>query len=162
MVYCWITESFVSFIGQWACMFSHNGGGRLKKDVHRGRGVKVKAEECGQGEGGGPKSRKFCGRPLWMVPLDKYSRETFLYDSITQYWDKLMSRERLSITLQVENNILPSFMQSSSSRIPWRAACATLRLPRNLPRSDRDLYNSPQNAFCHPANQIVVFRVRCH
>ena len=96
---------------------------------------------------------------ICMSALDKYSRETFLYDRITQYGDKLMSRERLSITLQVENNILPSFMQSSSSRIPWRAACATLRLPRSLPRSDRDLYNSPQNAFCHPANQIVVFRV---
>ena len=69
--------SFVSFIsgglppckcGRRACSFP-GGGVWLEKDVRRSRGVKVQAEECGQGEGGGLKSRKFCGRPLWMVPL---------------------------------------------------------------------------------------------
>ena len=44
-------------------------GVRLIKDVRDGRGVKGKADKCGKGEGGGPKSRKFCGRPLCMVPL---------------------------------------------------------------------------------------------
>ena len=36
------------------------GGVRLIKDVRDGRGVKGKADKCGKG---GPKSRKFCGRP---------------------------------------------------------------------------------------------------
>ena len=75
----WLTIvllSFVSFIsgglppykcGRRACSFPV-GGVWLEKDVRRSRGVKVQAEECGQGEGGGLKFRKFCGRPLWMVP----------------------------------------------------------------------------------------------
>ena len=46
------------------------GGVRLIKDVRDGRGVKGKADKCGKGEEGGPKSRKFCGRPLCMVPHD--------------------------------------------------------------------------------------------
>ena len=43
---------------------SSRGGVRLIKDVREGRGVKGKADECSQGEGGGQKSLKFCGRPL--------------------------------------------------------------------------------------------------
>ena len=44
------------------------GGVRLIKDVRDGRGVKGKADKCGKGGVGGPKSQKFCGRPLCMVP----------------------------------------------------------------------------------------------
>ena len=51
-----------------ACSYPAGGGVRLIKDVRDGRGVKGKADKCGKGGGGGPKSRKFCGRPLCMVP----------------------------------------------------------------------------------------------
>ena len=45
--------------------FRWNGGGSQEKyDVQEGGGGIGKADVCGQGEGGGPKSRKFCGRPL--------------------------------------------------------------------------------------------------
>ena len=50
--------------------FRWNGGGgsQEKYDVQEGGGGIGKADVCGQGEGGGPKSRKFCGRHLSMAP----------------------------------------------------------------------------------------------
>ena len=44
------------------------GGSHDKYDVQEGGGGIGKADVCGQGEGGGPKSRKFCGRHLSMAP----------------------------------------------------------------------------------------------
>ena len=41
-----------------------------KYDVQEGGGGIGKGDDCGQGEGGGPKSRKFCGRHLSMAPND--------------------------------------------------------------------------------------------
>ena len=57
------------------------GGVRLIKDVRDGRGVKGKAEKCGKGGGGGPKSRKFCGRPLCMVPKEIFYTEITITSS---------------------------------------------------------------------------------
>ena len=44
------------------------GGSHDKYDVQEGGGGIGKGDDCGQGEGGGPKSQKFCGRHLSMAP----------------------------------------------------------------------------------------------
>ena len=49
--------------------FRWNGGGSHDKyDVQEGGGGIGKGDDCGQGEGGGQNSRKFCGRHLSMAP----------------------------------------------------------------------------------------------
>ena len=44
------------------------GGLSGQYDVHKGGGGDGKVDEYGQGEGGGQKSRKFCGRHMYMAP----------------------------------------------------------------------------------------------
>ena len=52
------------------------GGSQEKYDVQEGGGGIGKADVCGQGEGGGPKSRKFCGRHLSMAPCGSVGHST--------------------------------------------------------------------------------------
>ena len=47
------------------------GGLSGQYDVHKGGGGDGKMDEYGQGEGGGQKSRRFCGRHMYMAPYDK-------------------------------------------------------------------------------------------
>ena len=60
---------FLSRFLKWCLISDGMGGGSQEKyDVQEGGGGIGKADVCGQGEGGGPKSRKFCGRHLSMAP----------------------------------------------------------------------------------------------
>ena len=48
---------------------SDGGGSHDKYDVQEGGGGIGKADVCGQGEGGGPKSRNFRRRHMYMPPF---------------------------------------------------------------------------------------------
>ena len=76
-------------------MFFFNGGGLTDKRTSAGIGGQRKAEKCGQG-GGGPKSRKFCGRPFFNGPQSDLSEDdcpdNYYYSS---QWDDLSLLPRL-------------------------------------------------------------------
>ena len=55
-------------LSKYNISWSEGGGLSGQYDVHKGGGGDGKVDEYGQGEGGGQKYRKFCGRHMYMAP----------------------------------------------------------------------------------------------
>ena len=60
---------FLSRFLKWCLISDGMGGSQEKYDVQEGGGGIGKADDFRQGEGGGLKYRKFCGRHLSMAPM---------------------------------------------------------------------------------------------